>query len=371
MINNESHYAIYANNSYRDPLEVYDLTEYTNPSHRDFNLRGDPVFQAYINEIDKKIFSELPLFNIDFTPFLDEWNLESFSSLFTAIADNARMQDFIIVQLYEDDPYWRIFTPDNVKELNKDAKGNYTGAKVVWYELDSPIISKGITNMYEQDLIIGDEYSCWIFSFNSGKHTGKIGYADISQALWTLVIMLRKIRTQLDLASAKPEFKQFVFGQEANSEDINAIVKEADYLNISNAIGAKKGILDEIRTISITNGQFMLNALTSKYKEIALVTNLPASFFMGEREAGAGNAGNNVTADSVEVERKKESIFDKIKPLLIKIVNARWGLMVTDAQMGKTINPSGDNVNTDNLEEKGNDDKNDPRINQKTEPSTD
>lgn len=345
MVDNTTNYAIYGNIGYRDPLELYDLSDFTNSVHRDLNLRGEPVFLAYISEIDSKIFSEVPDFNIDFSSYLDEFNSERYSDLFITIADNSRMQDFIIVQLYNEEPYWRVFIPSNVKELIKD-DDKYVKAKVTWYESETAFITKNVSQMYEEELTFGDEYACWIFSFRPSRNTGKIGYSDITQALWTLVINLRKIRTQIDLASGKPEFKHFIFGENASQNDINAIVNEADHLNVGNAIGAKESTLMDIKTHKIENGQFMLDARVSKYKEIALVTNLPAAFFMGEREAGSGNQGNNVTADSIEVEKKKEMIFDRIKPLIIKIVNSRWGITVTDAKIGKVITSNENNDNT-------------------------
>lgn len=363
MPSNEN-YAIYANNDYRDPLILHKLSNYNNPTHRDLNLRGEPVFITYISEIDKRIFSEVPDFNIDFTPYLEEYNLERFSDLFISIADNSRMQDFIIVQLYNADPYWRVFIPSQVNELEKNEDGQYTTAKVTWYDTDFPMVTKGQTKMYEEDLTFGDEHSCWIFSFNPSTNSGRLGYADVSLGLWSLVVALRGIRTQLDLATSKPEFKHFVFGDSATPTDINAITQEADYLNIANGIGAKESTLKEIRTIKIESGDLILNAKISKYKEIAMTTNLPAAFFMGEREAGSGNAGNNVTADSVEVERKKEMIFDRIKPLIFKILKSRFGVIITDAKIGNAIQP--ENMDN-NLEANTNDNTNINREDQSTD----
>lgn len=346
-----SHYALYGNNDYRDPLELFNIKDYSNSTHRDLNLRGEPVFIAYISEIDKSIFSEVPEFNLDFNPYLSEFNQERFSDLFTSIADNSRMQDFIIVQLYNEEPYWRVFIPSNVKELVKDEKGKYISAKVTWYDVDFPQVVKGHTGMYEDELKIGDEYSCWLFSFNSSTNTGRSGFADVSQGLWTLIIQLRAIRQQLILLSSKPSFVHFVFGDSAKDADIDAIVSEADRVNVANGIGAKESVLKEIKPITTQAAtiDYICNAKTNLYKEIAMTTHLPAAFFMGEREAGSGNAGNNVTADSVEVERKKEMIFDRLKPLIFSIIKSRFGIVVTDAKIGTAI--KSEEITNEKLEE--------------------
>ena len=73
----------------------------------------------------------------------------------------------------------------------------------------------------------------------------------------------------------------------------------------------------------------MMSILDSNVRRFAGITELPYSFFNGERISG-GLSDAGVKIDYMMIEDKKNEVFNKMKPFMLEIMQVQYNMGVTD-----------------------------------------
>ena len=146
--------------TYIDPLIYFKPESHSNWAHREMSLKRDPFLKKYVCQLDAEIFQELPIFEPDILgsagdeeepeqtelslvnvskrkneenkDVIKDWENEQYTALFTRMFDAARTHKWCIVQLYDDVPYWRVFTYREVKQIRYDGNDVPISADIVW-----------------------------------------------------------------------------------------------------------------------------------------------------------------------------------------------------------------------------------------------
>ncbi|KKM77619.1 hypothetical protein LCGC14_1368120, partial [marine sediment metagenome] len=150
--------------TYQDYLIFYKIENFDWWIHRDIRVKKDFFLKRYINGLDVLIFEEKPIFipdiletnkdmespnndNIELaeplegdelTPFYDDvnilkdWNKENWDDLLIGLYDAARTHKWCIPVLYDEPPYWQIFTYREISEIEYDKNDIPVKAHAVW-----------------------------------------------------------------------------------------------------------------------------------------------------------------------------------------------------------------------------------------------
>lgn len=305
---------------YIDPLIEDAVIDFKSTKSRWSVALGDELMHPYIQRLDEEIFSDPPIF----TPSTGEtaWREENLGDMATQLMDQARTHGWAVVQFYTETPNWRVFGQDDFIKwvyLNTNSH-EIIGAE---FRLDIADVNQ---------ICVWDYNQCYLIKWKEGDNKGTFAYSDISQALWTTATIARQIRNQLDVMGAKPEFPHVIYGDNITPAQRAAIMNALDDTSITNGIGASEKAVKEIKMIPHTLYSELMSLLDQRTKRFAGLTRLPYAFYNGERDSqGLGEKGELIV--EMKIDKRKQHIFNKIKSMLIKLYQDRYGISLSEVEM--------------------------------------
>lgn len=362
--------------TYKDPLVFNKIESYSNGLHRDAAYRTDPLLNIYISKLDEEIFTELPIFEPDIlgaqdnvetvpapdigegnvhemgngsgsgsgsvTPQFDagdltlgeagsevneeivkEWQQEDWSSLLISMFDKARVHRWCIVVLYNQYPYWRIYSGRDIHRLYFDDHGKPEKADIMAFR-HLPYASTKVL-MIQETVEFGDDQPALFVNY--GRPQGRQINSDDIRHIWSLSVQMRYIRNDIIRNSAKSSgFYHIKLGKGAQAKHKSEIHDVLDKANYGNVVAIPQQLVEEINDIHPENAQFSIEAYDKLLKSFAGACRLPLSFFNSETEKG-GIGVESKTAEDALVNKKKRFIFGMFKTEILQLVQKRWGVV--------------------------------------------
>ncbi|KKK58350.1 hypothetical protein LCGC14_3045320 [marine sediment metagenome] len=154
----------YGQFTYRDPLLYFKIENLDWWQHRDWVIRFDPFLKKFINGLDVSIFEEKPIFvpdilesdtevespedgdktidenkltlwNDEEKDILLDWNQEDWDDLMIKMYDSARTHKWCIIVLYDEPPYWYVFTYREIMEIEYNESDVPIRAHAMWSKI--------------------------------------------------------------------------------------------------------------------------------------------------------------------------------------------------------------------------------------------
>lgn len=318
---------LYPTLTYRDPL-LFPLYLRTNDNMSIWiQSQLDWLLNSYINKLDNEIVDDIP-------DFVDQ------KQLISHIINTCRIFGWCAVQFYK--TMYKVFTPlewtDWVKEKNElTGKLDRVGITVKWSDdLGNNYTDKLYfdNRVNENNQIIG---KCYLFIWERGNGqpipnapaTSAFAIADLNTAVLGASIQCRQIQASLTFSATNPFFYHFVYGDSITAAQRQALLNQMSYVNTTCGIGAKEGILKEIKVIENSSTQNSILALNEMISFFASITRLPLSFYLGEKQTGGlGDTGE--TEDEIKIAMKKEFILQHFIEGLKEIFKDQFGKTLSD-----------------------------------------
>ena len=305
---------------YIDPLIEQAKTNYSNNKHVWDVIEGDYLVHPYIQMLDEEIYSDPPS-TFDQTQ-IDHWEEDHLSDMFTQFMDKVRGLKWAVVQFYTGNPAWRIFTINEWIGWRYDNNKTIIGADFNIQSMDGSGIEQCVFGLNQ----------CYLLKWKEGDHEKHYAFSDISLAMWTSATIARQIRNQLDVMGAKPEFPWITYGDGIKPAQRTAIMNALDDTSITNGIGATKSAVEAIAMIPHTLYNELMALLDQKSKGFASLSRLPYAFYNGERES-QGLGGNGEMVVEMQIDKKKQHIFNKSKPIMRLLYKERYHITLTEIEM--------------------------------------
>lgn len=361
---------------YQDEFNVFTYQDYLifykieNPDwwiHRDIAVRKDFFLKKFINGLDTSIFEEKLIFTPDIletnkdmespeelpgsepegidldidalTPFYDDinilkdWNRENWDDLMIGLYDAARTHKWCIPVLYDEPPYWQIFTYREICEIIYDKKDVPTKAHAMWAK-QLPLAKKYNQhdvwiNLTEEDSEKlndkGGNTGMGLF-VNWGHDIDKDIDSNDLESVWSLSVDLRYILNDILSNSAKSSgFYHVMYGGAITPTLRNDIKDSFENCGTNHMIGATEQTIKKVEAKFPAKPEFSIDAMDKVMKIFAGATNLPYLYFNSEKDVG-GVFEENSSA-MAQVNAKKREIFSKLKYYVLKLVEMRWGIV--------------------------------------------
>lgn len=364
MTNYSDYFGVY---TYLDPLIYFKVESFDNWSHREKAAKKDYFLKKFINGLDISIFEEKPIFipdiletnkdapnepkeegksielnGKDLTPafsdknILKEWNDENWTALMVALYDAARTHKWCIPQLYDEPPWWRVFTYREIIEIIYDENDIPIKAHAQWaknlpraqmYNLHDEWI-----NLVEADAEElneeGEVNSLGLFVNWGHDIDTRIDGNDL-ESVWSLCVYLRYILQDILNNSAKSSgFYWLIWGSGVADPIKDDIQNSFEMCGSSHMIGATEEVIKQMTAMYPANPEFSILAMDKVMKIFSGATNLPYLYFNSEKDTG-GVFEENSSA-MAQVNDKKREVFGKLKHYILKLVEMRWGVKCED-----------------------------------------
>ena len=355
--------------TYQDYLIFYKIENFDWWIHRDIRVKKDFFLKRYINGLDVLIFEEKPIFipdiletnkdmesppdnnNIELaeplegdelTPFYDDvnilkdWNKENWDDLLIGLYDAARTHKWCIPVLYDEPPYWQIFTYREISEIEYDKNDIPVKAHAVWAK-QLPLSTKFNQhdiwiNLVEEDTEKlnkdGGNTGMGIY-VNWGHDMDKDVDGNDLESIWSLDIDMGYILNDILSNSAKSSgFYWVMYGGAITPVLRNDIKDSFENCGTNHMIGATEQTIKDIKAMFPVNPGFSIEAMDKVMKVFAGATGLPYLFFNSEKDTGSIFEENS--SAMIQVNAKKREIFSKLKYYVLKLVEMRWGIVCDD-----------------------------------------
>ena len=355
--------------TYQDYLIFYKIENFDWWIHRDIRVKKDFFMKRYINGLDVLIFEEKPIFvpdiletnkdmkspdtdNIDstskpieadeLTPFYDDvnilkdWNKENWDDLLIGLYDAARTHKWCIPVLYDEPPYWQIFTYREISEIEYNKNDIPVKAHAVWAK-QLPLSTKFNQhdiwiNLVEEDTEKlnkdGGNTGMGIY-VNWGHDMDKDIDGNDLESIWSLDIDMGYILNDILSNSAKSSgFYWVKYGGAITPVLRNDIKDSFENCGTNHMIGATEQTIDNITAMFPAKPEFSIEAMDKVMKIFAGATGLPFLFFNSEKDTGSIFEENS--SAMIQVNAKKREIFSKLKYYVLKLVEMRWGIVCDD-----------------------------------------
>jgi len=366
MTNYSDYFGVF---TYLDPLIYFKVESFDNWSHREKAVKKDHFLKKFINGLDISIFEEKPIFVPDIletdkemsspteppkdgksielngkelTPaysdknILKEWNDENWDAFMVAMYDSARTHKWCIVQIYDEHPWWRVFTYREIIEIVYNDKDIPIKAHAQWtknlpraemYNLHDEWINLLEEKTEELD-DKGEVNSLGLFVNWGHDIDSRIDGNDL-EGIWSLDVDLRYILQDILHNSAKSSGFYHVKWGSGVTDAIKAdIVNAFELCGSSHMLGATEQVIQEIIAMYPANPEFSILAMDKVMKIFSGATNLPYLYFNSEKDTG-GVFEENSSA-MAQVNDKKREVFGKLKHYILKLVEMRWGIKCED-----------------------------------------
>ena len=352
--------------TYRDPLIYFKVESYDNWTHRDLAVRKDFFLKKFINGLDVAIFQENPIFvpdilgsdtsvesqngdetkpegelNLQLQPFdngdtLKGWNRENWKDLCVGLWDAARIHKWCVVQLYNEFPWWRIFTFREVIEIVYDDNDVPVKVHCMWAKR---LPRAQVFNLHDEWINLVEENA---EDLNKEGEINSLGLfinwtSDIDEKksgndledIWSLSVYLRYILRDIISNSAKSSgFYHVTYGSGVDDAVMDDIVNAFEMCGSSHIIGATEQTIIKIEAMFPKNPEFAVTAMDKVMKIFSGATGLPYLFYNGEKDTGGVFEENSSAL--AQINDKKREVFGQLKHYLLKLVEMRWGIKCDD-----------------------------------------
>ena len=363
MTSYSEYFSVY---TYRDPLLYFKVESYDNWTHRALAVRKDFLLKKFINGLDVSLFQENPIFvpdilgsdtsvdapngeesepkeeiELKLQPWgsenvLKDWNRENWKDLCISLWDAARTHKWTIVQLYNDYPWWRVFTYREVFEIVYDDNDVPIKAHCMWskqlprahvYNYHDEWINLVEANELELNKE-GDINSLGLF-INWGHDIDERITGNDLESVWSLSVYLRYILRDIISNSAKSSgFYHVTYGSGITDAVKDDIVDAFEMCGSSHIIGATEQTIMRIEAMFPKNPEFSVMAMDKVMKIFSGATDLPYLFYNGEKDTGGVFEENSSAL--AQINDKKRQVFGQLKRYLLKLVEMRWGIKCDD-----------------------------------------
>ena len=364
--------------TYLDYLIFYKIENFDWWIHRDIAVKKDFFLKRYVNGLDTMIFEEKPIFVPDILEtnqaessaqkpeiggeedvieeggekpqvldevrlepwtginILKDWNQENWDDLMIRLYDAPRTHKWCIVCLYDEPPYWQIFTYREIEEIVYDKNDIPIKAHAIWSK------QLPLSHSYNQhDIWINLTEDDAELKKADGTNTGMGLFVnwghDIDQdidgndleSIWSLSVGMRYIFNDILSNSAKSSGFYWIMYGGAIDESLRNDIKDAfENCGTNHMIGATEQTIKNIQAMFPINPGFSIEAMDKAMKIFGGATGLPYLFFNSEKDVG-GIFEENSSA-MAQVNAKKREIFSKLKYYVLKLVEMRWGVVCED-----------------------------------------
>lgn len=320
---------VYGVFTYQDDLIKHNIEAFENWRHREAAVRKDHFLNAYITKLDEETFSEKPITDPDIFAIAGieaDWNREQWNQLFIKMFDKARTHRYCVVQLYNKEPWWRVFYERQIKEFKVDNSGKITGCIVQW-SLDIP---KSDTYLnFEEDIDFYPNGSGTLVTFGRADDTDgteAFGKNDLEQ-VWSLDVYIRYAIWDIVVNSALAGgLWHLTYGDsidEGTRQDLVNLLAVG-----SRAIGAKETVLKELSSKYPSKPEFTIDALVQFAKQFAGATRLPLLFYQGESDKKG--LFDNQAMPQIQINKKKRFIFNQFSEDMMRLIQMRWGVQLNE-----------------------------------------
>ena len=360
--------------TYKDPLILFKVENFDYWQHRDWAVRRDPFIKKFINQLDRLMFQEKPIFIPDIlesdtsieseeveNPDLEgepseleevrlepwtgenillDWNKEDWDDFLVKIYDSARAHKWCIVVLYDEPPYWFVFTKREIVEIVYDDNDVPIRAHAIWIKR-LPLASKINVhdvwiNLLEEDTekLKEDGSNTGMGLFINWGHDldDNIDSNDL-ESVWAISIALRYIMYDILCNSARSSgFFYVKLGSADDKTEMERKLQEAfELAGNSKMFCADEQSVKDITAMYAKNPEFAIGAMDKIMKIFAGATNLPYLFYNGEKDISGVFV--ETASEMIQINDKKREVFSQLKNYVLKLVEMRWGVICEDVYL--------------------------------------
>jgi len=360
--------------TYKDPLILYKVENFDWWQHRDWAVRRDPFLKKFINVLDRLMFQEKLIFipdileadtsiespdddnpNPDSNPpepeevrlepwngenILLDWNKEKWDDFLVKLYDCARTHKWCIPVLYDEAPYWQVFTYREIMEIEYDENDVPIRAHAMWAK-QLPLSTTFIQhdkwiNLTEDKTELknenGDNTGMGLF-VNWGHDIDKEIDGNDLEGVWALGIALRYIMYDVLCNSARSSgFFYVKLGSADDKVEMERKLNEAfELAGNSKMFCADEQSVKDIVAMYATNPEFSVLAMDKIMKIFAGATSLPYLFYNGEKDISGVFV--ETASEMIQINDKKREVFSQLKDYVLKLVEMRWGVICEDVYL--------------------------------------
>ena len=362
----------YGQYTYRDPLLFYKIENLDWWMHRDWSVRRDPFLKKFINGLDIAIFQEKPIFIPDIlesdtevespedsdTPvekevseidedkltlwndgdkdILLDWNKENWDDFMVKMYDSARTHKWCIVVLYDEAPYWYVFTYREIMEIEYDENDNPIRAHAMWskvtplpttfrqHDIWINLLEKDTDKLNED----GDNTGMGLF-VNWGHDIDENVDGNDLESVWAAIVYLRHILFDILCNSARSSGFFWAKLGGGDTKDTEAKLMDAfENASASHIFAASKTLVEELKAMYAANPEFSIEAMDKVMKIFSGATGLPYLFFNSVDDESGWFKENS--SEMRQINNKKREVFSQLKFYILKLVEMRWGIVCDD-----------------------------------------
>jgi len=368
----------YGQFTYRDPLLYFKIENFDWWTHRDWAVRRDHFLKKFINGLDIAIFQEKPIFIPDIlqsdtsiespdeedkidektlTPYqnkpeIDEskltlwndenkdilldWNKENWDDFMVKLYDSARTHKWCIVVLYDEPPYWYVFTYREIMEIEYDANDVPIKAHAMWTKI-VPLP----TSFHQHDVWInllekdadklndkGENTGMGLF-VNWGHDIDENVDGNDLESIWALSVYLRYILFDILCNSARSSGFFYAKLGGGDTKNIEAKLMDAfENASSSHVFAADENLVKDLKAMYAANPEFSVEAMDKVMKIFGGATGLPYLFYNAVDDASGWFKENS--SEMRQINNKKREVFSQLKYYILKLVEMRWGIVCED-----------------------------------------
>ena len=362
----------YGQYTYRDPLLFYKIENLDWWMHRDWSVRRDPFLKKFINGLDIAIFQEKPIFipdilesdtevespedsdtpvekevseidenkltlwNDDDKDILLDWNKENWDDFMVKMYDSARTHKWCIVVLYDEAPYWYVFTYREIMEIEYDENDNPIRAHAMWskvtplpttfrqHDIWINLLEKDTDKLNED----GDNTGMGLF-VNWGHDIDENVDGNDLESVWAAIVYLRHILFDILCNSARSSGFFWAKLGGGDTKDTEAKLMDAfENASASHIFAASKTLVEELKAMYAANPEFSIEAMDKVMKIFSGATGLPYLFFNSVDDESGWFKENS--SEMRQINNKKREVFSQLKFYILKLVEMRWGIVCDD-----------------------------------------
>ncbi|KKM81188.1 hypothetical protein LCGC14_1332300 [marine sediment metagenome] len=359
--------------TYRDPLIYFKIENFDWWQHRDWAVRRDPFLKKYINALDITIFQEKPIFipdilqsdtsiespedgdipkvtlptsefdEIKTTVWNDEnkdilldWNKENWDNLMVKLYDSARTHKWCIIVLYDEPPYWYVFTYREIIQIEYDENDVPVRAHAMWNKIVP------LPNSFQQhDIWINLLEKNTELKDKNGNNTGMGLFVnwghDIDEnvdgndleSIWALSVELRYIKHDIILNSARSSGFFYAKLGSGDTKKVEAKLMDAfENASSSHIFAADEVMVKDLVAMYAANPEFSVEAMDKILKIFSGACGLPYLYFNGVDDESGWFKENS--SEMRQINNKKREVFSQLKFYVLKLVEMRWGIVCED-----------------------------------------